>query len=511
MKKIYLLLLFLSFISFSQNFQWVDFPPVVNGLSQNEIGYTVATDNLGNVYIGGYKDNYFSSNGIFGNLFIRKYNSSGQLIFEKVITGKIRVFNLTADLSGNLYFVGSFKNSITFEGGATINTSGTNEVPVIVKFDSNGVFQWNQNISNFGSYDHFEAVTTDANNNVYIGFDNFNNSQILKLAAANGALLQTIDQLNVQIITSLSVDNLGNIYASGSCGKTTSKFAGISQPTSLDYSYYAVKYNPNGVHQWTKYVQSISCLDSQISAKTPNNVYFSAGLTGAYAFGSFTSSGPSSGFSDDIFISKINASGSFEWIREVPGTGKAAIGNRNFLTSDVNGNVYFAGVTRGTTVWSPAISTVISGFGNDALILKYNAVGDLLMAKTAGGSSGDRCDGITVDTLGTIYVSGGASGSVTFDGITNSVGTNVPYIAKIGGTLTNITYNSKRFNIYPNPAQNEIFITNLGEATKGTIYSSIGQKIKKVEIKSSIDINELAKGFYFLEIEGCKIEKFIKN
>lgn len=501
--------MFLSFTSFSQNFQWVDFPPVVNGLSQNSIGYTTTTDNLGNIFIVGYKDNYFSSNGVFGNLFVRKYNANGSLLFEKTIGGTARVSNIISDSNGNLYIAASFRSLITVE---TVQiTSGTTETGILLKFDANGTFLFNQIISNFGiNSKTFSAMAIDSANNLYMGFDDFTNSKIVKLSPS-GNLLLTIDQQNVQIITSLSIDNLGNIFAAGSCGTTTSMFAGVSQPTSLSYSYYAVKYNPNGVHQWTKYVQSISCLEPQISVKSPNNVYFSAPLTGAYTFDNITSQGPSSGFSDDIFITKLNASGNFVWLREVPGTGKASGGNRNFLASDNSGNVYFAGVTRGTTVWSPTISTVITGFNNDALILKYNNTGDLLMAKTAGGTLTDKADGIAIDNSGNTYISGTASGAVTFDGITNSVGTNVPYIAKIGGTLSNATYNSKRFSIHPNPAENEIFVANIKENTKGNIYSSIGQKIKTVDIKSSIDITELANGFYFLEIEGYKIEKFIKN
>ena len=214
-------------------------------------------------------------------------------------------------------------------------------------------------------------MAVDTSNNIYLGFDDFINSKIVKLSPT-GTLLQTINQQRVQVISSISIDNLGNIYAACSCGDANSTFAGVSQPTSLSYSIYAVKYSASGVHQWTKYLNDNSCRDPQISAKTADNIYLSSSLTGAYTFGSFTTQGPSSGSSDDVFITKMDALGNFNWVKEVPDTGKAYIGSRNFLNSDSNGNVYFVGSTKGTTNWTPNATTSVSGNSTDALILKYN-------------------------------------------------------------------------------------------------------------------------------------------
>ena len=513
MKKYYLILIFIVANTYSQNFQWVDFPPVSFGLSTNNLGYSITADFSGNVYAVGFKNNYFLSSEIYGNLFYRKYDASGTLIFDKEISGKIRSINLTNDNVGNIYLVAAFKNTITFDGGGSINTSGTNEEIIIIKFDQNGVFQWNNIISNFGSFNHCSAIATDINNNLLIGFDNFNNSKILRLSSTTGNINLTIDQLNVQVISSISVDNFNNIYAAGSCGKATSTFAGVAQPTSLDYSIYAVKYNGNGVHNWTRYAQDISCYDPIISAKTADNVYLSSSLSGAFAFGSLTAQGPASGFSDDIFITKLNANGDFVWLREVYGTGKAFIGNRNFMTSDSSGNVYFAGSTKSSTVWSPIISTVVTGFNADALILKYNSNGNILMAKTAGGNLTDSCDGIVIGDNGNIFVAGITNGPSSFDSFSYAGGKS-PFIAKIGNSLNiNGNNNLKKISIYPNPANNEIYFSNLESKTNGFIYNSIGQKVKVFEIEnnSSISIIELTTGIYFLKLDGFLSEKFMKN
>lgn len=513
MKKLFYLLLLSSISIFAQNFQWVDFPTITSTNNTNGNSYLTTCDNLGNVYCVGFRDNQFNNGAVYGHLFYRKYNTNGILIFDKTISGKVRVINLTSDSVGNVYFVGAYRNTITFDNGAGTTNAGTTEIPIVVKFDSNGTFLWNQNISNFGAFNHFSAIATDANNNVYIGIDDFNNSKIIKLSGADSTTLMTIDQLNVQIISSLSIDSLGNIFAAGSCGTPNSVFAGISQPTSLDYSVYAVKYNPNGNHQWTKFVQDTSCRNPQICAATPTDIYFSSTLTGAYAFGSFiTTLGPSSGSSDDIFISKLSIGGNFVWVREVAGTGKASVGRNNFLRADASGNVYLVGTTRATTVWNPTITTTVTGFGDDALILKYNSIGDLLMAKKFGGQSSDKCDSVALDNSGNIYVAGITSGAVTFDAISNSVGTNVPFIAKIGSILGINSIDSDTTVLHPNPAQNELFVSNINH-NKGFIYNTLGQKMKNFEIKntSSIDISDLSNGIYFIQFEGKKTLKFIKN
>ncbi len=514
MKKLYLLILVVTSSLQSQNFQWVDFPTVVNGTSTSNLGNVIICDSSNNVYEIGFKDNYFyNSSEVYGNLFYRKYSNSGEIIFNKQISGKVRVISIASDGLGNIYLVAAFKNIITFESGASINTAGTSEELILVKFDTNGQFLWNSIISNFGSFNHFSAISTDLNNNVYLGFDNFIDSQIVKLSPINGNTLMTISQQNVQIISSLSIDNQGNIYAAGSCGKSTSIFAGVSQPTTLSYSVYAVKYNSTGTHQWTRYALDITCDNPQISAKTNNEIYLSSRLTGAYAFGSLTATGPSSGFSDDIFITKLNETGTFEWIREVPGTGKANVGNRNFLTSDSNGNVYFAGSTKGTTIWSSSFTTTVTGNNSDALILKYSNLGELMQAKTAGGSFSDSCNGIAVDSSENIFVSGLVTGNVTFDGITNSVGNNVPFIAKIGTTL-NVSQNELTTNYsYPNPVNNEVYFSESFNNKEVKFFNVLGELVKETFVKNSqpINITNLSSGIYFVKTKDNLTLKLIKK
>ncbi len=71
-------------------------------------------------------------------------------------------------------------------------------------------------------------------------------------------------------------------------------------------------------------------------------------------------------------------------------------------------------------------------------------------------------------------------------------------------------------SIYPNPVNNQLFLKlNNSRIEKATIFSISGKKIREYfSTNSGIDVNELDKGMYFLEIitsEGRRVEKFIKK
>jgi hypothetical protein len=88
------------------------------------------------------------------------------------------------------------------------------------------------------------------------------------------------------------------------------------------------------------------------------------------------------------------------------------------VATDVKGNVYITGYFS-----SPSItfgSTVLTNAGkNDFFIAKYDSIGNPLWAKSAGGNGDDKGFGITTDKNGNIFVTGNfESSSIKFDNIT---------------------------------------------------------------------------------------------
>lgn len=99
------------------------------------------------------------------------------------------------------------------------------------------------------------------------------------------------------------------------------------------------------------------------------------------------------------------------------------------IAVDGFGNVYATGNIRGTFT-DQGISVASIG-GSDIILLKYDANGTLLWAKTAGGPYGDAAFGIDCDKDGNVYITGAYSGLAVFDSVLVSNidpdGVNLPF------------------------------------------------------------------------------------
>lgn len=71
------------------------------------------------------------------------------------------------------------------------------------------------------------------------------------------------------------------------------------------------------------------------------------------------------------------------------------------------------------------------------------------------------------------------------------------------------------FNIFPNPAANEITISVENKKTTPIlIYDSSGRKVKEVVLTNEINtvsVSDFDNGMYFISIEGYPTKKFVKN
>jgi hypothetical protein len=136
--------------------------------------WDIVVDISGNVFVSGTaKDivNFSSTVSINGNtsacdMFIAKYNNDGecQWAIDDGDGGWCQGFALTTDKVGDVYGTGFFSNSATF--GST-SLSGQSQDIFIVKYNSNGVFQY---ASSGGGYsmDYGNAITVDDNLNPII-------------------------------------------------------------------------------------------------------------------------------------------------------------------------------------------------------------------------------------------------------------------------------------------------------------------------------------------------------
>ncbi|WP_143884548.1 M1 family aminopeptidase [Chryseobacterium binzhouense] len=69
---------------------------------------------------------------------------------------------------------------------------------------------------------------------------------------------------------------------------------------------------------------------------------------------------------------------------------------------------------------------------------------------------------------------------------------------------------SNNFNIYPNPAKNELFVSGLKKETEFTIYTEDGRLAMIGKTQNKVDVSSLEKGIYFITLSDVHL-KFIKE
>lgn len=122
------------------------------------------------------------------------------------------------------------------------------------------------------------------------------------------------------------------------------------------------------------------------------------------------------------------------WAKRTGGTG--ADRSRD-MVADAAGNVYTTGYYTGTVDFDPGagVSNLTSAGSSDIFMSKLDANGNLVWAKSVGGTGGDSPMAIATDATGNVYITGGFVGTADFDpgpGVFNmtSAGQTDIYIAK---------------------------------------------------------------------------------
>ncbi|MFA7445339.1 MAG: T9SS type A sorting domain-containing protein [Flavobacteriaceae bacterium] len=496
------------------NYEWAEMTEIGTLTNPDYTEYITDIDSEGNVYLTGYKENgIIYGIHILGDIFLRKYDSEGQLLFTKNFLGDAQVFNMKADFSGNVYLLAGFFEELTV-GTTVFENSGITIRYVLLKLDSNGDLLWSYSpsvIEDWFLQDCY-AITVAPNNDVYVGYGTYSDTFITKLDS-NGTEINTITQTGVKLITSIDLDTDGNLYVAGSCAEPTANYNGVLSPTTFQYSVYLAKYSSDAVFQWVKYKEDITCPFPQVAANSPDEVYLSSQLWDNLPFEGISLEGPIAG-GEDFFIAKFNTLGTIQWIKELQGAGEVVQGSQNFLEADSQGNVSFVGKFRGNINWGAQV-TASTGTSYDAIFLKYNTAGELLFVKTVHSQYGERFDNVVTDTDGSSYVSGLGFNQIQMGELLFGSGNDAyfPFLTKI--STQNLSTDQPEFQsirIYPNPCENYFMIDGIEESTEVTLYNTFGQRVKKVIITPSQPVNttDLPTGIYLLKTEKS-LMKIVKR
>ena len=239
---------------------------------------------------------------------------------------------------------------------------------------------------------------------------------------------------NDEFGSSIITDGSGNVYVTGSFGSSTITFGTIvlTNAASGTTDGFIVKYDPAGNVVWAQRAGGI--LNDQcgkLLVDDNGNVYMSGGfMSSSITFGTITLTNPAPG-SGIPFIVKYDPSGNALWAWVWP----VGIWSRD-IAIDGSGNLYYMGTYTSSTITFGATILTNSGSAgsSDIFIVKYDANGNVLWAKSAGGSANDVGYGIAIDGSGNVYMTGSfLSSSISFGGINLTIaktGTEDMFIVK---------------------------------------------------------------------------------
>ena len=432
------------------------------------IGLYVADDE--NIYIEGIYHTDIIIGGIqLSNLmsgFVAKCTPAGEFIWaSNILEEDYSLFFATA-LAGNSdeLFVGyrySFNNriynyeisSFNTDDGTIINTTSLdyNVENLYYSSASNGIVSsenadenisiseysntltenWNKNFEGNSAKAWVIGMNADQDENFYIyGYTsntiNFYGTEIEKglfLAKISSAgylfwLKQFPDAYESKTFGSYSTVDVNSncIYITGTFYETLQIPGGITLEPFPDGSIFIIKYDLNGVFEWA-IQEDFKGMDLCLTADFSGNILVSGTFDNIINIGntSLTSAG-----SSDIFISKYNQDGQFQWAIRAGGEDVEYSG---LISSDDQNNTYLTGefLSINVTVKNFPI-TLNEGDGN-VLFAKIDQDGNPVWVNSKAGSLIEWGDyycwptSIKTDATGNTYIKGRHADSTYFDDI----------------------------------------------------------------------------------------------
>ncbi len=368
------------------------------GTGVSDRGKSVVVDNAGNVYITGfcyYMPDLDPGPGVytptnFIGTFLLKLDGSGNFVWAKEFgdgslgNGHAYGIAIKFDTAGNIYMTGYFDGTIDFNpGAATYNLSTDGVGLFILKLNQSGNFVWAKKFS--------------------------------------GDVNTVIEP------RSMALDVSGNIYTTGQFSNIVDFDPGVAMfnltaPISY-HNMFISKLDNAGNFVWAKKFGTTHTVEGNgITLDTAGDVY----TTGSYYDSVDFDPGPgidmlSYAADKNIFISKLDSSGSFMWAKKVGSTQSEG----NSISIDASNNVYVSGTFLDGSDFDPGPNVFLlnSNGYRDIFVTKFTPTGDFIWAKNMGspvsGSSGsagnDYGQAMMLDANAKIYTTGKFSGVGDFD------------------------------------------------------------------------------------------------
>ena len=407
------------------------------GGTSHDSGYGVAADNTGNIYIAGYfkgtvdfdpggGDPHTSNGG--NDVFLSKFDSYGAFQWVRTWGGldDDRGWGIATDGSGNVYVTGNFRDTVDFnpDGGDPHISKGDYD-NFLSKFDSSGNFEWAR-IWGGSVYESALGVAADGSGNVYVtgyfrgtsDFDpdsgdphssnGYEDAFLSKFdSSGNFEWARTWGGSIYDTGLGVATDGSGNVYVTGLFyGSVDFDPDGVDQHSSNgDQDAFLSKFNSSGDFQLARtWGGDGEDQGRAVAVEVSGNVYVTGIFTDDVEFDPDGGDLHTSEGMEDVFLSRFDSSGNFEWART---WGGSDADEGYGVAVDGSGYVFITGYFRDLVDFDPDGGDLHTSNGWDDIFLsRFDSSGNFEWARTWGAADVDRGYGVTADGLGNVYVTG---------------------------------------------------------------------------------------------------------
>ena len=533
---IIIILLSIARTASGQSWQWA------RAATGSNTGSVVCSDASGNVYVAGYFvgslalgiDTITDNNGPYQNIFIAKYDPSGNILWVRTCNGYADVEGISSDASGNAYVVGNFYNDSVSFGSTTLinpNHGGQNSNIYFTKYDASGNVIWAKNLGGINN-DLAAGVSTDAFGHVYITGNftgdslTFGNITVHHIGSSDGFVAKFttagdalwIRNVGAPVSTgsvAICTDATGSVIMTGYFQYNYMYVGSLSSMISSPYSnnIFVTKYDSSGLNQWRRYVgNNYGISPTGIAADSSGNVYVTGYYNDTLIWGGATLA--SLGY-QNIFTAQYNASGSVMWEKSAGGN---YVDQSNGISTDAAGNSYITGYFQSDTSRFDSTLLLNTSGNQITFVTQYDPFGKVDWAIAPIGNSNNAGAGTSYNNAG-VYLTGNfRSSSIVFNTDTLPSSKQGFYLAKLDTTtiiLTGINpihTPSDKIQVYPNPSTGTIYLSGLTHGTNIVVYNMLGENMIATSPHGQtdvIDLSSYSKGIYFYTIyeQGNVVQK----
>ncbi len=314
------------------------------GSTKSETANAVATDDAGNVYLAGY--------------------TLGQLEAGKQV-GKADIWVAKYDGAGNQQWLKQL-GSTAAEGARTLATDGAGNVYLAGL--TKGALEAGKQVSK---------------GDIWLAqYDGAGNQQWLK----------QLGSTRFEAANAVVTDGAGNVYLAG---YTLGELEAGKRVRKADI--WVAKYDGAGNQQWLKQLGSTAVEGARtLATDGAGNVYLAGRTEGELEAGKQVGK-------SDIWLAKYDGAGNQQWLKQL---GSTEYDETAALATDVAGNVYLAGYTKGELEAGKHVGKA------DIWLAKYDGTGNQQWLKQLGSAEDDSARGLATDGVGNVYLAGYTEGEL---------------------------------------------------------------------------------------------------